>query len=294
VIVRPPRPADAVAVAALIDAYGLALGAAPDSSAADLLDEWRALELELERDAWLFEEDGRVLAFAAVWGRGPELLKIDGYVCPEHNGRGLGSEIIRLGEQRIRERGGTRIQTATLHADTRARELFAARGYAFVRAFLRMAIELEAQPPAPEAPPGLELVRLTAADDEAVHAAAEEAFADHWEHQPQDFAAWSRRHEETDRSLWFAIRDGEELASVAVNDLRSGSGWIGQLATRRPWRGRGSAQALLLASFGEFWRRGERTVQLGVDASSPTGAVRLYERVGMHTTWRADVYEKHL
>jgi hypothetical protein len=42
VIVRPPRPADAVAVAALIDAYGLALGAAPDSSAADLLDEWRA------------------------------------------------------------------------------------------------------------------------------------------------------------------------------------------------------------------------------------------------------------
>jgi GNAT superfamily N-acetyltransferase len=143
-------------------------------------------------------------------------------------------------------------------------------------------------------PEGLELVSPTREDDVAVHAAAEEAFLDHWEHAPEQLDAWQRRRADTDRSLWFAMRDGEELAGVAINDFRFGGGWVAVLGTRRPWRGRGIAQALLLATFGEFWRRGERTVRLAVDAASPTGAVRLYERVGMRAAWRADVYEKHL
>ena len=63
---------------------------------------------------------------------------------------------------------------------------------------------------------------------------------------------------------------------------------------RKPWRRRGLAQALLLASFRDFRRRGETLVRLGVDSENPTGAVRLYERAGMRQVWRADVYRKHL
>ena len=63
---------------------------------------------------------------------------------------------------------------------------------------------------------------------------------------------------------------------------------------RRAWRRRGLAVALLHASFGEFWRRGERRVQLGVDAESETGAIGLYEGVGMRVEWQADIYEKEL
>ena len=47
-------------------------------------------------------------------------------------------------------------------------------------------------------------------------------------------------------------------------------------------------------AFAEFWRRGERRVGLGVDAESPTGATRVYERAGMRTLWHAIVYEKEL
>ena len=133
------------------------------------------------------------------------------------------------------------------------------------------------------------------ADDHAVYAAAEEAFADHWEHDPRLYEEWQRRCRDSDRSLWLVARDGDEVAGVAVNDWnRFGGGWVGASGTRRPWRGRGVGRALLLASFGEFHRRGERLVQLAVDGESPTGAVRLYERVGMHVVWRADVYEKEL
>jgi mycothiol synthase len=291
--VRPPTPADAESVAALIDAYGAAHGAPPDETPDDLRHEWR--DLDLERDAWLLERDGELVGYACVYGRGGALVSTDGYVDPTHRGRGVGMEILRLAEARARDRGARRVHTATLHRDEAGRALFEANGYALVRSFLRMAIELTEPPPAPAVPEGLRLLPFDRADERAVHAAVEEAFQDHWEHEPRDYESWARRRADSDRTLWWVVKDGDEIAGVSVNDRkRFGAGWIGTVATRRRWRGRGVAQALLLASFGEFFRRGERTVALGVDATNPTGAVRVYERVGMDTVWRADVYEKHL
>jgi len=63
---------------------------------------------------------------------------------------------------------------------------------------------------------------------------------------------------------------------------------------RAPWRGRGLGQALLLASFAEFHRRCRMRVELGVDSANPTGATRLYERVGMRERFRFDRYERNL
>jgi ribosomal protein S18 acetylase RimI-like enzyme len=48
----------------------------------------------------------------------------------------------------------------------------------------------------------------------------------------------------------------------------------------------------LLASFSEFGRRGATRVGLAVDADNLTGAVALYERVGMSAVRRYDIYEK--
>ncbi|MEO8247502.1 MAG: GNAT family N-acetyltransferase, partial [Chloroflexota bacterium] len=45
-------------------------------------------------------------------------------------------------------------------------------------------------------------------------------------------------------------------------------------------------------SFGGFWERGIRTVSLGVDAGSLTGATRLYESVGMSVEQAYDRVEK--
>jgi ribosomal protein S18 acetylase RimI-like enzyme len=60
------------------------------------------------------------------------------------------------------------------------------------------------------------------------------------------------------------------------------------------WRRRGIGEALLATVFAEFFRRGEHRVALGVDAENPTGATRLYERVGMRRFWEAVVYEKEI
>jgi ribosomal protein S18 acetylase RimI-like enzyme len=54
----------------------------------------------------------------------------------------------------------------------------------------------------------------------------------------------------------------------------------------------GLGMALLLHSFGEFYKRGQTVVCLGVDADNPTGATRLYERAGMHVETEYVCYEK--
>lgn len=63
---------------------------------------------------------------------------------------------------------------------------------------------------------------------------------------------------------------------------------------RRPWRQRGLALALLRHAFGAFHALGIRTVGLGVDAQSTTGATRLYERAGMRATHEYAAYQKEL
>jgi len=51
---------------------------------------------------------------------------------------------------------------------------------------------------------------------------------------------------------------------------------------------------LLRHSFNEFYQRGNRKVGLGVDAENLTGALRLYEKAGMHIYRQYNSYEKEL
>ena len=80
----------------------------------------------------------------------------------------------------------------------------------------------------------------------------------------------------------------------AADTLIGEAGWVGILGVRLSWRRRGLATALLQHSFRDFRARGATRVGLGVDAENTTGAVRLYERVGMQVVRRDDTYEKTL
>ena len=136
-------------------------------------------------------------------------------------------------------------------------------------------------------------------DDEyrAFYEALNEAFAEHWEWHPEPFEAWFERRHDQHRDehgpVWFVVRDGDELAAVTRNDASiAGGGYIGAIGVRPAWRGMGLAKALLQQTFGEFWRRGTTRVTLDVDAQNATGAVALYERVGMSVETSGVAFEK--
>lgn len=280
---RAPVHGDAPAVAGLVIAYERSLYGESGYSLGDLQAEWEALDLA--GDALVLLDEERVLAFGALHDRG-ELWRIDGYVHPEERGRGLGTELVTALEAIAVSRGARRLQNGVLEPDEAGHRLLAARGYRRVRVFRELRIDLDADTPLPEWPAGLvadefEPERHAA----AFHAAQQEAFADHWEFKPRDFAYWRDFHIDTERfdaSLWRVVLSGDEVVAGAICEAdRYGGGWIAVVFTRRPWRGQGVGRALLRDAFQKFRVRGENSAGLGVDAENPTGAFQLYEDEGM-------------
>jgi GNAT superfamily N-acetyltransferase len=265
-------------------------------SQTDLEREWS--ELDLAHDVRVVRDGDRIVGYGAVRQRG-ELWRVEGYVHPDAQGRGIGTLIATAFEEDAARAGARRIQNGIFEADSAARGLLEPLGYDAVRVFREMRVELEAPPPAPEWPDGL---RVAAFDPERdardFHAAHQEAFADVWDFTPRDFESWSKVHLGSGRfdpTLWCVARAGDEIAAGTICTGETyGGGWVDSLFTRRAWRRRGVGAALLGDLFGRFWERGERSVGLGVDAASETGAFRLYERAGMAPALGWVLYEKEI
>lgn len=292
--VRPVSPGDAAAVNDLVVTVDTAVQGWSDSTQEELLDWWRLTDLQ--RDSWLVEDDS--LAAYAVLFPHPDSADIDGFVHPDKTGRGLGSWLLRTGEQRVRDRGLTTSRTWCLAPDAEARSLFERFGYAEVRRYYRMQIELDASTPSPEWPDGFRVTTFEPDDARAFHATLDEAFAEEWNFVSMPFEQWVKHRIEApdhDPTLWFTVRHGNKIAAVLRGDAdRAGAGWIGAVGVLQPWRKRGLGLALLQHAFAEFSRRGKHRVALGVDPQNPTGATRLYERAGMHVAYEAVAFEKEL
>jgi mycothiol synthase len=147
-------------------------------------------------------------------------------------------------------------------------------------------------------PYGIEL-RPFIKDEHAVLVwqADNEAFRDHWGSRDRTYEEWSHGkfgNPNFDPPLWMIAWDGNEVAGLSQNRLRKGIGWIGTIAVRRPWRGKGLGIALMRHTFGEFYKRGMTIIGLGVDSANLTGATRLYERAGMYVAGEFAIYEKEL
>ncbi|MGE5272467.1 MAG: GNAT family N-acetyltransferase [Verrucomicrobiota bacterium] len=294
---RPARSADAEVIADLMNVVDRSHLEEPDTVDADEVRSWWT-RLDLKRDSRVYlDASGRLAAAGTVYARNDGILDLDAYVHPDLLGHGLGAAMVDWLEAEASRRSMPEVRSVALAADRHAAQLLTARGFAPVRHFYRMAIDLTAPPPDPEWPPGFDVSVFQPGEEELLRRVMEEAFSEHWGYEPDDLDHWRRTVFETpwwDPSLVYLVREGDEVAAAEINSVRLGSGWVGSLGTRKPWRGRGLGRALLLTAFGELYRRGETRVALGVDAGNETGATQLYENVGMRIAWQADVYEKHL
>jgi GNAT superfamily N-acetyltransferase len=296
VLVTGAVAADACAVAELIAAVESSLYGRSAFSQADLAEEWSSLDLE--QNARVVRAGDRIVGYGAVHERG-ERWNVEGYVHPAALGRGIGKLIATELEQHAARQGAGKIHSSVLEPDLAGRKLLESLGYGAVRVFRELRVELDAPPAAPEWPGGLHIVAFDPErDGRGFHAAQEEAFADHWEYTPREFESWSYKHLASarfDSTLWCVVRAGDEIAAGSICTADTyGGGWVQVLFTRRPWRRKGVATALLNESFRRFWGRGEHSIGLGVDTANPIGAFGLYESAGMAATLGLVVYEKQL
>jgi mycothiol synthase len=263
----------------------------------------------------VFAPDGTLVGYIEAWttAKPPVHPWIWGRVHPDYNNLVIGSWMLTWAEKRVlRELGvlDPELRFAPrvgIHSQAvESQKLFEDFGYQHIRSSYNMRIEMDAPPPAPVWPEGLTIRTYNPETDaEAVYRADEDAFRDHFGFVEEPFEEGFERfkhymtgHKDFDPTLWYLAIDGDEIAGVCLCRPHSYNdpdvGHVSSLGVRRPWRKRGLGLAFLNHSFGEFYRRGKRKVGLGVDAENLTGALRLYEKAGMHVHRQYDQFEKEI
>jgi mycothiol synthase len=277
--------------------------------------EWQTPGIDPAEDIRLiFAPNGELVGHIEVWttAKPPIHPQIWGRVDPAYADLGMGTWMLYWAEQRAlhalpRVPAELRFapRVGAYRQAEKAKNLLEDFGYHHLRSSYHMLIEMDAPVPEPEFPEGITLRTYNPETDlEAVYGADVDSFRDHFGFVEQPFEEGLKHfqhhwiNEGYDPTLLFLAMDGDEIAGI--NLCRPHSfydpeiGWVGSLGVRRPWRKRGLGLALLRHSFNEFYRRGKRKVGLGVDAQNLTGALRLYEKAGMHVDQAYDHYEKEL
>ena len=256
-----------------------------------LRDRWKLPAFSVGLDNWVARENGRIVGYAAV----------DAARELEHAAKdaGTGDALLVQAEERARERRFDTLTTTVVPEDEPLHALVDRAGFTRDREVLRMWRRLDGDLPEPRWPSGVSVRAYGAADSERVHAFLDEAYAG-WDREyvvlPHgEWVAFMTDHDEFDPAFWFlAERDGELVACALHWKPSQASGWVKDLVVRSNERGSGLGKALLRHGFLEYARCGTARVGLKVDASNPTGAPQLYERVGFVTDRRYEIWLKRL
>ncbi len=296
-LIREPTPFDAAAITAVVNEHSKRLYSEP------AIDEDEVRHWFTMPNIWIrvAERAGKLVGYVDVTEdhEAGTRFNIDARPLDAPAARSL----VAAAEHHAREGAvaGAVARGFVSAVDEAAIGAFEPAGYRLIRHSFEMRIELDGAPPAPDWPDGMSVRTFRPADEQRVFDAGSEAFQDHWDYRPprmDEWRRWGLENPRFDPELWFLAEQDGELAGVCLcNWNRSGEegfGWVETLGVRRLWRRRGLGLALLRHSFREFQRRDATRVALSVDAENTTGAVRLYERAGMHVRRRSDTYEKAL
>jgi ribosomal protein S18 acetylase RimI-like enzyme len=262
--VRPAVEADVEPAFLVSDALSIVLYGRSEGTIEHLRAAWG------HGDAWVAEDGGGLLGYATLE---------DGYVevwpHPDHRDGSVAAALLDAASQRAGD-----LETIVPDAAADLVALYRDRGWAQIREILRMELDVTQEPQPPVWPEGVAVRTYRDDDAPAVHALMVEAFASGVEVVlPFDrWRPWMTGDPGFDAGVWFLAEAGQELVGAC---LCWAEGWVKDVGVRPAWRGRGLGEALLREAFGEFHRRGLATVGLKVDSDNPTGAVRLYRRVGM-------------
>ena len=301
---RDLSPADAAAIVGIYTAMETVEPTDEAFSEQDIVEELTAPGSELTRGSVAISADDQLVAFGfmQVSAPAPEWKAVlGGGVLPTHTGRGIGRRILQELERKavaIRAADAPdkpgQLKIWVNEERRRTAALVAAAGYQTWRHFFRMRSELTGAVLEQTPPPGVRIRPYRESDDEAVRLVSNSSFADHWGSTPMDAERWRASFAESasfrpDQS-WVAVADGAVVSFVLSCEFDAETqqrgyqtGYLARIGTEQAWRGRGLAGALLSTTLAGMAAAGYRYAELEVDAASPTGAGRVYERAGFST-----------
>lgn len=263
----------------------------------DLAEELDETGFDPEQDSWAVWAGDQLVAYGQLRVSltldhdGRARCSVAGGVHPDHRRRGIGGALMTQMEARAQQLAAERHPGAEgfwrgdggLEGSS-VRAMLAGRGYEIVRYFNEMKRPV---PGEPITVPAVDATLVSPADEheEAVRVAHNLAFRDHWgsaESTPESWHDhWTARSGRPAVSTLALGPDGEVLAYVLVGQWVDREAYVNIVGSVPAARGRGLAAACLARTIDLLARSGDYdTVDLHVDSVSPTGATRLYERVG--------------
>ena len=278
----------------------------------EVLEQFGHSWIDLEHDSALaVDDDGAPVAWGLVVETPePESIVrviLSGGVHPEHRGRGLGRRLLEWqrarAEQRLSRSDSILPAWVLAYAPERTPEhgrLLEHAGFRAARYFTSLnAVLARAELDRP-LPDGVRVEPFTPQRDEQLRLAKNAAFADHWGSQPATVEGWASMLAlpSVRRDLSRIAVVGDEVVGFVLVEIneddweRQGytGAYIGLVGTRREWRGRGLASALLADSMRAMRDAGLERAVLDVDTENPTGALGVYERLGFVATTRDAAY----
>jgi GNAT superfamily N-acetyltransferase len=236
-----------------------------------------------DRDAdWLGVFDGdRIVAWAFL--EPPRSGYID--VAPDVRGLGLGTTLLSWSIERARARGNVRYGQTIADTRTDVVASLRAAGFTVRHTSWMLRADHPTKPPAPELPDGIE-IRPIALPGEEIETLTmfEAAFSEFDDRVALPLDYW--RSTTIDREgfapgdLLVAIDGGRVIGGAFL--IESDEIWVDKLAVAATHRNRGVARAILGTAFRRSFDLGYHHTSLATD--SRTGALTLYERIGMYVT----------
>jgi mycothiol synthase len=244
---------------------------------ADVIADAGAAGFDPEQDWVVVDDGGRI----AAWGLLDERRRVTADVHPDVRGRGIGSWLRRWGEDRARSLGAARVFQTIDDRRTDVASMLTTAGYAPRGTSWILRLDHEERPEVPEPPDGIELRASRPDDEDEALAMFERAFSGFEGRTPSHPSTWramvTRREGFASEDLVLALADGRVVGGAFLID--AGEIWVDKLAVESRFRHRGIARALLGTAFVRSFDRGYTWTSLSTD--SRTGALTLYERIGM-------------
>jgi ribosomal protein S18 acetylase RimI-like enzyme len=300
--IRPPEPADAEAIFALIAARNSAAVGIADYTLSDMIDELAEPGFDLTTDAWLVFGGDILAGYGSVFGKGDHRLITIEVVAPDPVvGAWLLEQITRRAAEMGRKNGhaDVTVDAGAYRQDEAKRDLLAGRGFRPGTTFHRMRVDhLEPLAP-PEPPPGVR-IRRGAYDDaarRAAHSVFEETFDGQFGFVRRPYEMWYDARESRSTFDWSQLTllevAGRPVAVRECTDeylVEENCGYIRGLGVLEDARGKGLARFLLRDAFYADAAAGRSGTILHVDTNNPTPALGLYLSVGMRATIVIDVW----
>ena len=283
---RPLTMADARRVFEVMAALELVETGEASVEEADIVADWQQPSVDVRSVTMGVFEGDRLVAYAeaARHGRG------DAAVHPGWHGRGIGTALAQWMQERSRELGASVIGMPVPQGGSGDR-LLEYLGYQVRWTSWVLQVPAGADVPERALPAGFEVREARPEEYVAAHRVVDDAFLE-WsvrEAEPfEDFEAGILRRPGFEPWQVRVAVGPDGVVGVAVLIMARDEegalveGYVQQLAVRRDQRGQGLAQALLVDAFRLAREHGAPATGLSTD--SRTGALALYEKVGMVVT----------